>query len=125
MALSLASLPNFGKLISLKLVPASHLKSVKLIFTTIEVMPTIAISPKFQIFIPKSIRQSLNLVAGQQLELRVGDGYIQLIPQLSMTALRGLCPGIDLHVPDDPERITWPLHLEPVPRSTVTPSAVR
>ena len=77
-------------------------------------MPTISLSPKFQIVIPKSVRQSLNLVAGQRLEARVRDGLVELIPQLPMTALRGLCPGIDSHVPNDPEGATWPGGCEPM-----------
>ena len=81
-------------------------------------MPTIALSPKFQIVIPKSVRQSLNLVAGQRLEARVRDGRVELIPQLPMTALRGLCPGIDTLVPNDPEGATWPGGCEPVPKLT-------
>ena len=77
-------------------------------------MPTIALSPKFQIVIPKSVRQSLNLVAGQRLEVGVRDGRVELIPQLPMTALRGLCPGIDTQVPNDPEGATWPGGCEPL-----------
>ena len=84
-------------------------------------MPTIELSPKFQIVIPKSVRQSLNLVAGQRLEARVRDGRVELIPQLPMTALRGLCPGIDSQVPNDPEDATWPGGCEPMP----TPLATR
>ena len=78
-------------------------------------MPTIALSPKFQIVIPKSVRQSLNLVAGQRLDARVRDGRVELIPQLPMTALRGLCPGIDTRVPNDPEGANWPGGCEPIP----------
>ena len=88
-------------------------------------MPTIALSPKFQIVIPKSVRQALNLVAGQRLEARVRDGRVELIPQLPVTALRGLCPGIDSQVPNDPEGATWPGGCEPVRMPTATPSIAR
>lgn len=71
-------------------------------------MATIALSPKFQIVIPKAVRQALNLVAGQRLEARVRDGRVELIPQLPMSALRGLCPGISTSVPNDPEGSAWP-----------------
>lgn len=71
-------------------------------------MSTVALSPKFQVVIPKAVRQALKLVAGQRLEARVRDGKVELIPQLPMSALRGMCPGIDTHVPNDPEGADWP-----------------
>ena len=68
-------------------------------------MATIALSPKFQIVIPKSIRTTLNLLAGQQLEARVIDGKIELIPQQPMQAARGMFAGIDTSVPNDDESL--------------------
>ncbi|MEX1165453.1 MAG: AbrB/MazE/SpoVT family DNA-binding domain-containing protein [Hydrogenophaga sp.] len=66
-------------------------------------MQNIYLSPKFQIVIPKAVRQALNLIAGQQLEARVTDGKIELIPLQPMQAGRGLFPGIDTSVPNDHE----------------------
>lgn len=68
-------------------------------------MATIHLSPKFQIVIPKNVRKALNLIAGQSLEARVSDGKIELIPLQPMQAGRGLFPGIDTHVPNDPESL--------------------
>jgi AbrB family looped-hinge helix DNA binding protein len=69
-------------------------------------MITIYLSPKFQIVIPKAVRNALHLIAGQQLEARVIDGKIELIPLQPMQAARGLFPGIDTRVPNDPETLT-------------------
>ncbi len=69
-------------------------------------MATIYLSPKFQIVIPKAVRNALHLIAGQQLEARVVDGKIELIPLQPMQAARGLFPGIDTQVPNDPETLT-------------------
>lgn len=69
-------------------------------------MTTIHLSPKFQIVIPKAVRKALNLIAGQQLEARVSDGKIELIPVQPMQAARGLFPGIDTQVPNDQEPLS-------------------
>lgn len=83
-------------------------------------MTSVAISPKFQIVIPKDIRRALGLVPGQRVNARVVDGRIELVPQLPMTALRGLCPGIDTQVPNDPEGPTSPGGCEPLPEAVWT-----
>jgi len=43
-------------------------------------MQTVTISPKFQIVIPKEIRESLQLSPGQKVHAIVYDGRIELIP---------------------------------------------
>ena len=68
-------------------------------------MTTISLSPKFQIVIPKTLRNALHLIAGQQLEARVTDGKIELIPIQTMKAARGIFPGIDTTVPNDDEAL--------------------
>ena len=68
-------------------------------------MQTVALSPKFQIVIPKLLRTQLRLTAGQKLEARVHEGRIELIPVVPMHAARGMFSGIDTHVPNDPESL--------------------
>ena len=43
-------------------------------------MQTVTISPKFQIVIPKEIRESLQLSPGQKVQTIIYDGRIELIP---------------------------------------------
>lgn len=69
-------------------------------------MTSISLTSKFQIVIPKAVRKALHLVAGQQLEARVTDGKIELIPLQPMQAARGMFAGIDTRVPDDDEALT-------------------
>ena len=66
-------------------------------------MSWVALSPKFQIVIPKDARKLFNLLPGQQMQVRAVNGKIEIVPELSMSALRGICPGIDTAVPNDPE----------------------
>ena len=66
-------------------------------------MTSVALSPKFQVVIPKDVRKALNLVAGQRLEARVVGDHVELVPELPISAIRGMCRGIDTDVPDDVE----------------------
>jgi AbrB family looped-hinge helix DNA binding protein len=68
-------------------------------------MTSVAISPKFQIVIPKVVRESLKLVAGQRMDAQVRDGEVVLRPYVEMQSLRGLCTGINTDVPNDPEEL--------------------
>ena len=63
----------------------------------------LTLGPKFQIVIPKPLRQSLKLLAGQQIELRLKGDRIELIPIQPMRAARGLFAGINTDVPNDVE----------------------
>ena len=66
-------------------------------------MSTVALSPKFQIVIPKDVRKLFNLVPGQAMQVRAVNGRIEIVPELPMSALRGICPGIDTTVDNDLE----------------------
>lgn len=65
---------------------------------------TITISPKFQIVIPKAIRELLGLKPGQKLQaIPIGD-RIELIPVRKLKDMRGFLRGIDTEVPREPDR---------------------
>lgn len=66
---------------------------------------TVTISPKYQVVIPKQIREALALRPGQRvLALRVGD-RIELVPLADARSLRGFLRGIDTAVPRDGDRV--------------------
>lgn len=67
-------------------------------------MPPVTISPKFQIIIPKAIRESMKLQPGQKVEAVQYGNRIELIPVRPMREMRGFLRGIDTHV--ERER-TW------------------
>jgi len=54
----------------------------------------VKVSPKFQIVIPKAIRQEMQLQPGQELLLYLHDGALRLNPQRSIRELRGIAKGI-------------------------------
>jgi len=88
-------------------------------------MTSVAVSPKFQVVIPKEVRKQLNIQPGQRVDMRVEGLHIVLEPELPMSALRGLCPGIDTSVPNDPEGTTWPGGCDPLPEPFWVPLSER
>ena len=58
-------------------------------------MARAVISPKFQIVIPKEIRERLDLRPGQQVALIERQGLITIVPQRPISELRGILKGAD------------------------------
>ena len=56
-------------------------------------MATATLSPKFQISIPKAVREQLNLHAGQQFVVLTRGESIVLVPQRSLGDVRGQLRG--------------------------------
>ena len=57
-------------------------------------MDTVKVSPKFQIVIPKKVREGLKLKPGQDLNIYVLDGTICLHPPRLIKELRGSAKGM-------------------------------
>jgi AbrB family looped-hinge helix DNA binding protein len=68
-------------------------------------METLTISPKFQVVIPKAIRERLGLSPGQKIQAIVYGDRIELIPLVPAKRLRGFLKGIDTSVPREPDRV--------------------
>ncbi len=68
-------------------------------------METLTISPKFQVVIPKAIRERLGLSAGQKVHAIVYGDRIELIPLQPARQLRGFLKGIDTRVPRESDRV--------------------
>jgi len=68
-------------------------------------METVTISPKFQVVIPKAIREKLGLSPGQKLHAVPYGDRIELIPLQPTKRLRGFLKGIDTTVPREPDRV--------------------
>ena len=67
-------------------------------------MRTLTISPKFQVVIPKAIREQLRLRPGQKVQAIVYDNRIELIPVRPVKKMRGFVRGIDTTVPREDDR---------------------
>jgi AbrB family looped-hinge helix DNA binding protein len=83
-------------------------------------MTTVAISPKFQIVIPKAVREALKLRPGQRVEVRLdGAGRVLVEPELDIRSARGFLKpiaGVDVtDLPPDPEGPEWPGGCDPLP----------
>jgi AbrB family looped-hinge helix DNA binding protein len=57
-------------------------------------MDTVKVSPKFQIVIPKKVREALKLQPGQELQIYTLDGSIRLNRPRSIKDLRGMAKGM-------------------------------
>jgi len=68
-------------------------------------MKTVRLSPKFQVVIPKEIREELSLRPGQRIQAMVYDGRIELVLVKAPRELRGFLKGIDTRVPREPDRV--------------------
>lgn len=68
-------------------------------------MQTVTVSPKFQIVIPRNVRQSLHLRPGQKMQVIEYDGRIELIPDRDITELRGFLKGINTEFERENDRI--------------------
>jgi AbrB family looped-hinge helix DNA binding protein len=69
------------------------------------VMTRVTISPKFQVVIPKMIREHLDLRPGQQVQAIEYDGRIEFLPVRPISSMRGFLSGIDSTVERDEDRL--------------------
>lgn len=59
-------------------------------------MPTTTISPKFQVVIPKEVREKLRLRPRQRVQVLEKGGVITLVPEVPLKSLKGFAKGISL-----------------------------
>jgi AbrB family looped-hinge helix DNA binding protein len=57
-------------------------------------MATVTVSPKYQVVIPKELREKLKLKPGQKLFVYALEGSIRMEPPRSIKELRGMCKGM-------------------------------
>ena len=68
-------------------------------------METAKISPKFQVVIPKKIRDTLGLSPGQKVQMIAYGNRIEIIPLKEISEMRGFLKGIDTTVEREPDRV--------------------
>ncbi len=68
-------------------------------------MSTTTISPKYQVVIPKDVREILHLKSGQKMVVVVKGGVVHLIPEKPLHAFKGFLKGMDIKdIREDKER---------------------
>jgi len=67
-------------------------------------MTTVALSPKFQVVIPKDVRRQIAIKPGQRFEVIAFQGHIELVPVVSIKKLRGIAKGVTAEVERDDNR---------------------
>ena len=68
-------------------------------------METVTVSPKYQVVIPRAIRQSLGLRPGQKVQMILYQNHIEVIPVMSVKKARGFLKGIDTTVERESDRV--------------------
>ena len=58
-------------------------------------MSTVTVSPKFQVVIPKDIREAIGLKVGETLQIIQYGSRIELIPVKTMKTMKGFLKGMD------------------------------
>jgi len=61
-------------------------------------MTTVSLSSKYQVVIPRDVRQQLHLKPGQKLEVIALQGHIELVPVVPIQRLRGIAKGMSTTV---------------------------
>lgn len=65
----------------------------------------VTISPKFQVVIPREIRERLGLEPGQKVQALAYDNRVEFIPVRALKSMRGFLRGIDTTVRREKDRV--------------------
>jgi len=69
------------------------------------VVGLVKVSSKYQVVIPRAIRQALGIEPGQRLHALLCDGRVELVPIRPIKQMRGSLRGIDTAVERDEDRV--------------------
>lgn len=68
-------------------------------------MISVTVSPKFQVVIPKEVRESMGIVSGQKIQVLAYQNRIELIPIKPMKEMKGFLKGIETEFERDDDRV--------------------
>ena len=68
-------------------------------------METVTLSPKFQVVIPQRIRESLNLKAGQKMQMINFEGQVVMVPLRPIKEMRGAFKGMNTDFERESDRL--------------------
>ena len=70
-----------------------------------EIMNTVTVSPKYQIVIPRDVRDSMEITPGEKVQVLQYENRIELIPLKRLKEMRGFLKGIDTTVKREKDRV--------------------
>jgi AbrB family looped-hinge helix DNA binding protein len=65
----------------------------------------VLVSPKFQVVIPRAVREALHIRPGQRMQVIQYEDRIELIPIRPTHEMRGFLKGIDTTIEREPDRV--------------------
>ena len=68
-------------------------------------MQIVTVSPKFQVVIPRTVREALHLRPGQKMQVVQYEGRIEFIPERDIKELRGFLKGINTNFDREADRV--------------------
>jgi AbrB family looped-hinge helix DNA binding protein len=68
-------------------------------------MDIVTLSPKFQVVIPRAIREAMGLEPGEKLRVMRYGERVELVPIRSVKEMRGCLKGIDTAVDREDDRL--------------------
>ncbi|MFZ4438694.1 MAG: AbrB/MazE/SpoVT family DNA-binding domain-containing protein [Syntrophales bacterium] len=68
-------------------------------------MLTVTVSPKFQVVIPRPVRDNLQIRPGQKMQVVEYEGRIELFPERDIAELRGFLKGINTEFEREEDRV--------------------
>ena len=69
------------------------------------VMQSVTVSPKYQVVIPRPVRNNLNLMPGQKMQVLEYKGRVELIPEKDISDLLGFVKGINTKFKREGDRV--------------------
>ncbi len=68
-------------------------------------MHAVTVSPKFQVVIPRAVRDNLQLRPGQRMQVIEYSGRVEFIPERDIADLRGFVKGINTDLSREVDRV--------------------
>ena len=68
-------------------------------------MESVTISPKFQVVIPRRVRDSLKLIPGQKVRVIQYGKRIELIPEMKISEMQGFLKGMNTEFTREGDRL--------------------
>ena len=68
-------------------------------------MVTVTVSPKFQVVIPKAVRETFGIQPGQKLQILQFSDRIEFVPLRNIKRMRGFLKGLKTDVRREKDRL--------------------